>query len=644
LAGCSWDAFAAEAEAVIEAGEDSLTVRYLLALYASNGMLVSYLARLMRARREVGRRTTRLAAKVDPDLDRNLARAVLGVQKGEDGVSGQTALLEVLAESDRAEQMLPLLDRLRESEDPRVRSKMALLVGRAARAQSWLRLLREDPDPRVRANAIESLWNHGGAFAAICYDLGVKDENQRVAANSMVGLHRLGDPRSISLLAEMAQHPDQAFRTSAAWAMGETRDGRFVPLLWKLRRGDDPALASLAAAACEKILLAQAAATRTPVVIHPLGTHLAPDGSIESRAVVLDEKRAAVGLREIDWRPKLGNQTVWRYSVRQVDGLPRLAAAILFPHSGAGLQNPSDSHGSLFSEALREGFRSKRGNDALAVAFYAERRPHGGSAADAWRKPSTKAGGAADEFSSATHGTITLGIFTDRGHVGQPGQSAATCAADTPERLVQGADVQRALSLTADLRLAVRTAHPPPGSSLETGPIPAAMNALVCLRPFLGAKHLIIVADQLDTALWSDSEAQQVVSQAIASGISCHALCTQSLDPGIRTGLFATAIRTGGFNMLLEGLDALQSALPILASAFTRYYELRLQPEGIPDRLELEVASPERTGRAQVVIDRELRIGDPTPDIHWERESPTSIETAANRPGGGPSAEPTAAR
>ncbi len=192
-----------EAEVVLESGEDTAVVRFLLALFACNGCLAPYLGRLIQSRREIGRRTARLAIRIDPDLDKTLAQAILTSQKN-DSSAPQTALLEVLAETDRAENLLPGFRNPRASDDPKVRSKTALLVGRAARAQSWAKTLREDPNPRVRADAIESLWDQGGAFAAVCYDIGLQDSHHRVLANSLVGLYRLGDSRSIALLAQTA--------------------------------------------------------------------------------------------------------------------------------------------------------------------------------------------------------------------------------------------------------------------------------------------------------------------------------------------------------------------------------------------------------------------------------------------------------
>lgn len=631
LADSDWDTFAGQAEPVIEAGEDCLKVRYLLAIYSSRSMLVPYLARLMAAKRDVGRRVTRLAARIDPELDRSVARAVLGVEKGEGGAQAQTALLEVLAESDRLEQIIPTLDPLRESGDPKVRSKMALLVGRAARAQSWIKLLREDPDARVRANAIESLWSQGGAFAAVCYELGIRDEHQRVVANSLVGMYLLGDPRSISLLAGMAEHPEKTFRGSAAWAMGETRDGRFVPVLWRMRRGGDPELAEIAASSCEKILLAQATSTRTAVEIHPLGAYRAPDGSIQCQCVVLGEGRTPVSLREIDWRPKVNRLTVWRYSVRQVEGLPRQGIALVFPIPGSGAPASPDGSVAAFAAALREGFRSKRGSDALSVAFYSEQKPAGRNA----RSPgeSLPPGHEGPARSGREHGPIALDIFSDR----PSGNADASIQASRGE-------ARKQIALTADLRLAVYQAQSPPrAAELEPGLLPAVTKVLDGLRGFLGGRHLVIVADRLDSSLWGEAESRQLMQEATASCIACHVLYTPALAGEVRAWMVEAAVRTGGFRMQLTGLSGLESALPVFASAVARHYSLVLHGATVAEPVDFEIASPSYSGHARLTVDPVVAVGDLAPDINWERASPLCSEIPAESAGGRHSGEPTAA-
>ncbi len=569
LADASWDEFVQEADLVLTGGEDSTTARFLMAIYASRGRLIPFLARLIQTHRENGRRAARLASRLDPELDRRLAEAILNAQHADNGGVTQPALLEVLAETERSEVLLPVLGSLRESEDPRVRSKLALLVGRAARAQAWVRILRQDPDPRVRANAIESLWDVGSAFAAVCFDLGLKDAHQRVAANSAVGLHRMGDARSVARLAEMAESPEIEQRLSAIWAMGVTRDTRFVPLLWKFRRGADEALAAGAAAACERILLAQAEANRAEAVMLPLGAQRLDDGRIVAKAAVLDHSRTPVQLQEIHWRPKLGNQPVWRYAVRPVEGLPRIAVAVLLPLP-PGQREP---RAGVIPAALRECLRAKRAGDSIAVTYY-----------------------------------------------GEPP------AAETPGQ-ERSSDQPRAVLLTTDVRMAVHTSAP----STTSAPIPlheAAEACLGTLRQFRGGRHLLIVLDRPPLEGCRSGTLREIAAKAAQAGVACHVVCSPGLDASMFEESQTLTKATEGFHLIMEGPDSLQVTLALLMPAFIRHYEITISPAESSDQLDIEVVSEQIAGRARWNLQPGPSVSAGSPDIHWEGENALPLESA----------------
>lgn len=569
FADSSWEEFVQEADTLLAGGEDSSTARFLMAIYATRGRLIPFLARLMQSHRENGRKAARLASRLDPELDRRLAESILNAQKGDDAGATQPALLEVLAETERSEIILPVLGSLRESEDPRVRSKLALLVGRAARAQAWIRVLRQDPDSRVRANAIESLWDVGSAFAAVCFDLGMKDAHPRVAANAAVGLHRLGDARSVARLVEMAESPEIENRKSAAWAMGETRDARFVPLLWKFRRGEDPGLAALAATSCEKILLAQAESNRHPAVVIALGAQRTANGTIVARSAVLDSTKNPVLLREVDWRPKLGSQPVWRYSVRQVDGLPRVAVAVLLPKS----PNGADRWGELLPATLREGLKAKRAGDSIAVSYYGE--------------PSTT---------------------------------------ETAEQ-ERASNQPKAVLLTADVRMAVHAAAPAGISNLVPLHV-AASTCLGTLRQFNGGKHLLIVVDRPSRGSCNVASLLDLAAKAAEAGVTCHGICGADTETGLRMALRAVAHSTAGFHLQLDDAGSLQGALGMLMPAFIRHFEIILAPVERSEQLDIEVASERLAGRARWKVELESPVGSIAPDIHWDGESDLPLEPA----------------
>jgi hypothetical protein len=194
-------------------------------------------------------------------------------------------------------------------------------------------------------------------------------------------------------------------------------------------------------------------------------------------------------------------------------------------------------------------------------------------------------------------------------------------------------DPNRSLALSPDLRLAVRdAASSPSASSLNPNPLSVAAAALDTLRHSPGARHIILVADELHRSHFDRALADSLARSAVSAAVSVHFLCTPNLAPEIRSALLSVAIQTGGFNLTLDSIDSLGFALPLLSSAFARYYELSLPGVTSLDRLDLEIMSRTHSGRAQWTIDREIRLGDPAPGIHWDREIPPPSSCASPSP------------
>lgn len=137
-------------------------------------------------------------------------------------------ILEAVSGGDRIHTILPALLR---HDDARVRSKAALLFGRVHHNLHWLEQRLADRDPRVRANAVQSMWGADSPGARELFLTAAADGHYRVAANAIVGLHRAGDLISARIVQALAKHSDARFRSAAAWAMGETEDPRFLPIL-----------------------------------------------------------------------------------------------------------------------------------------------------------------------------------------------------------------------------------------------------------------------------------------------------------------------------------------------------------------------------------------------------------------------------
>jgi hypothetical protein len=140
-------------------------------------------------------------------------------------------LIELLAALDCGQHVVPFQSILLAHADARIRSKTALIVGRILANAGAIEKLLRDPDRRVQANAIRSIWGMPGSDFHRLLNKASQSSSNRLAANALVGLYRLGDHTSISRLYAMARRPSQIFRASARWAMGETGDPRFLPWL-----------------------------------------------------------------------------------------------------------------------------------------------------------------------------------------------------------------------------------------------------------------------------------------------------------------------------------------------------------------------------------------------------------------------------
>jgi hypothetical protein len=179
------------------------------------------------------------ALRMDPFVDAKLLRGMLAwLAEGEhhnDGIVIQRALA-VFDAAGLGNRLLPMLIQLLRKSDVKVRSKVALILGRGNRQVAWA---MEDPDPRVRANAVESLWEAERGLALRAFWKAIHDSDNRVAGNAILGLLRLGDPGAHAPLEQMSKHRSPQFRATAAWVMGQSGDASFHPTLEQMMADPD---------------------------------------------------------------------------------------------------------------------------------------------------------------------------------------------------------------------------------------------------------------------------------------------------------------------------------------------------------------------------------------------------------------------
>jgi hypothetical protein len=176
----------------------------------------------------------RVALQFEPTLDANLAKSLADEADIGWPVANFGRLLDVLGEISTGSRIAPSLMRLQHNRDPKVRSKVVLLIGRRVKSVQWLRNRLAETDPRIRANAVEALWGLETEEARNLLRTVAGDSHNRVVGNALIALYRMGDVWMIPELFKMAVSDSAMFRASAAWAMAESGDPRFSETLARM--------------------------------------------------------------------------------------------------------------------------------------------------------------------------------------------------------------------------------------------------------------------------------------------------------------------------------------------------------------------------------------------------------------------------
>jgi HEAT repeat protein len=195
-------------------------------------------------------------AAVHPLLDVHLVGLVVANGGSEGGVATSALVLRALAIASTISDcswLAPSLVQLLRHSCARVRSKAALLLGRANRNLPRIENLLASPDSRLRANAVESLWGDGRHEVLRMLKKASHDECGRVMVNALLGLCKAGDMEAHSRLLDMAENDNPALRCGAAWAMGESSDREFSAALETLAHDADVKVRAMAEKSREKL-------------------------------------------------------------------------------------------------------------------------------------------------------------------------------------------------------------------------------------------------------------------------------------------------------------------------------------------------------------------------------------------------------
>ena len=256
--------FLRQATETLKSDVESAGAQFLVSLLVSNNMLLPFLCN-PEFPEAAAIAVARIAMRTYPTADVALARLLAGLVHRQDHDTAQAGrLIRILERISDGARTYSSLARLLRHPDPSLRSKVVLMIGRGSKSVRWVRPRLTDPDSRIRANAVESIW---GIDSPEAYDLlasMLHDPNNRVVGNAILGLYLLGDSGMVTLLHGLAAHPAAAFRATAAWAMGESADPRFVELLASMLRDESGLVRKRAFAAIGRLKASAATLAKAP--------------------------------------------------------------------------------------------------------------------------------------------------------------------------------------------------------------------------------------------------------------------------------------------------------------------------------------------------------------------------------------------
>lgn len=252
--------------------------------------------------------------------------------------------------------------------DKIVRSKAALLIGRSTHNVAWIARRLLDRDPRVQASAVEALWGLDAGETRTHFLSALKSSNNRVAANAAYGLYLSGDSSATRILLDLLRHGDPAFQLSALWAIGKTRDERFLAALSEYYKHVQGKLRLAAVGAMASIRSRDRTAHQAGELQVHLGQAVAQPDGLRRLAFALSchPARDLSGIKPAEFALWENGTMVEDYQVRPANPPAVLMAGFLAPWFASGDQP--------YEKAVREGLRQclcmKRRGDLWRIDRY----------------------------------------------------------------------------------------------------------------------------------------------------------------------------------------------------------------------------------------------------------------------------------
>lgn len=222
---------------------------------------------------------------IDPLFDVRLARLTprRRAEAAPEDTKTVVRVLDILDRISPGPRLILLLHHLTRHADSRIASKATLLIGKRLRNEDFVARQLESPDSRVRASTIEGLWNSPQLENRARLLAGLKDKNNRVVGNALIGLHRLGELGVREFVMRMIEDPRPPFRWTAAWVMGQIGGADFIQPLEQATADADLQVRRSAQKALQSVRQPEPAAECADGSATPAATEPAPDaGDLKS--------------------------------------------------------------------------------------------------------------------------------------------------------------------------------------------------------------------------------------------------------------------------------------------------------------------------------------------------------------------------
>jgi hypothetical protein len=225
-------AFAREALSALRTEEASLGLKQLAHMLVQKNLLTDAISDPGECGREEATAIARNVSKMDIHVEGELELLLGRMLKSENPYSGKIVIriLDILAALSCSNMVVRREAELMAHSDAHVRSKAIRIIASIRKGRSWA-VSRLSDDSRIQANAVEALWSANDENCDGIFAVASRSHNNRVAGNALIGLYRRSDVTCIAGIMAMATHADPVYRSTGAWAMGQTEDPRFLPFL-----------------------------------------------------------------------------------------------------------------------------------------------------------------------------------------------------------------------------------------------------------------------------------------------------------------------------------------------------------------------------------------------------------------------------